>query len=434
MKSPPLRPGDTANRQNHLPWDAVALLSLASFVCGAVIRLIDPMLPRLTVEYQASIADVSWVATATLIAYGLLQMLFGPLGDRHGKLRVIGYSTVAAAGASMLCALADTLPMLIAARVLLGASCACIIPLSMAWIGDVVPFEFRQPVLARYLIGQILGVALGLGVGGVAAEQASWQWPFWACAALFAISGLGLLLYATRSPAASAGRSGKLLEELIAVAATPWARVVLLTVLCEGLAVMGAITFVATHLHRQGGLSLSAAGAILVAFAAGGLSYAFTAHRVATRAGESGLIRIGTISIAASLLLIGLLPQIVPATLATFMLGFGFYMFHNTLQFNATQMAPDRRGAAVALFATCFFIGQSLGTAAAGMLVEHFGTRPVMFTAAAGMLPLGLRFAQKLRHRIVPTVAARALRQRHANKIRSLRRNRRSAAKTLGRT
>ena len=51
------------------------------------------------------------------------------------------------------------------------------------------------------------------------------------------------------------------------------------------------------------------------------------------------------------------------------LMGLGFYMMHNTLQTHATQMAPERRGAAVSSFAACFFLGQSAGVGVAGLLV-----------------------------------------------------------------
>ena len=51
--------------------------------------------------------------------------------------------------------------MLLAGRLLAGATAGAIIPLSMAWLGDVVPYEERQPVLARFLAGQILGLSTG---------------------------------------------------------------------------------------------------------------------------------------------------------------------------------------------------------------------------------------------------------------------------------
>ena len=77
-------------------------------------------------------------------------MIFGPLGDRFGKYRVIAWACVACAVATLLCALAPGFGLLLGARMVAGAMLAAVIPLSMAWIGDVVPYEHRQPVLARW--------------------------------------------------------------------------------------------------------------------------------------------------------------------------------------------------------------------------------------------------------------------------------------------
>jgi predicted MFS family arabinose efflux permease len=73
--------------------------------------------------------------------------------------------------------------------------------------------------------------------------------------------------------------------------------------------------------------------------------------------------------------------------------GLGFYMLHNTLQTNATQMAPERRGAAMALFASCLFVGQSVGIALTAALVERFGTTPILIAAGIAVLPVGIAFA-----------------------------------------
>jgi len=68
--------------------------------------------------------------------------------------------------------------------------------------------------------------------------------------------------------------------------------------------------------------------------------------------------------------------------------GLGFYMLHNTLQINATQMAPERRGAAVSIFACCFFFGQSVGVCLAGLGVAHLGTANIIVLGA------GVQFAR----------------------------------------
>ena len=110
------------------------------------------------------------------------------------------------------------------------------IPLAMAWIGDNVPYEQRQAVLARFLIGQICGLACGQTFGGLAAEQDWWQWPFLVYTVLFAAAS-GLLWYRVGRHERPQGRKPESLGvSLRHVLQKPWPRVVLISVFFEGAA------------------------------------------------------------------------------------------------------------------------------------------------------------------------------------------------------
>ena len=81
------------------------------------------------------------------------------------------------------------------------------------------------------------------------------------------------------------------------------------------------------------------------------------------------------------------------------LMGFGTYLYHNTLQTHATQMAPETRGTAMACFAFCFFTGQSIGVSLAGYAFDHLGRGPLLLSPAV-VLPLaGWTFARALRKR-----------------------------------
>ena len=388
----------------------VLLLAMTAFASSGMMRTLDPLLPRLALEYGVPIGRAAWTVTAFAVAYGVLQAFFGPLGDRHGKLRVIAGSAGIAVIACLACVLASgSFTGLIVARVFAGACCAAAIPLSMAWIGDAVPYEERQTVLARFMIGQMTGMASGQTIGGFAAEQPFWQWPFLLFAAVFAIAAL--LLWrslavgesARPRPAALQGHAG---QALLDVLRRPWAQTVLLVVLLEGICFLGAFTFIATHLHLVGGLSLKFAGLMLIGFSVGGVLFAGFAPRVVNRLGEVRMVGIGTLLSALPLAALALWPQVAIAIPATIVSGVGFYMLHNTLQINATQMAPDRRGAAVALFATCFFLGQSIGVAIFGAINDYAGTTIALLAGAIGMVPIGLAFAHRVRRtQAAPTAA-----------------------------
>lgn len=388
-------PADSA-----IPRTAIVALSLAAFASGISLRVTDALLPRLANEFSVSLGEASYVVTFFAIAYGLAQLFFGPLGDRFGKYLVVAWACMACAFTALLCALAPNFPLLLVARLLAGSTAAAIIPLSMAWIGDVVPYEQRQPVLARFLIGQILGLSTGVLAGGLAADNFSWRAPFFFIAVIFVMIWLVLLAVDRRLPdhaRALHKAEGAVLPRMVAefghVFAAPWARTVLLTVFLEGAFLYGAFAFIASHLHRVRGVSLTTAGALVMLFGFGGLLFAMTSKMLVQRLGEVGLTRWGGIFLATSLLVIGVAPHWWWAIPGCFVAGLGFYMLHNTLQINATQMAPERRGAAVSAFASCFFLGQSVGVGIAGLLVERLGTGIVIAVGACGVLIVALYFS-----------------------------------------
>jgi predicted MFS family arabinose efflux permease len=371
----------------------ILLLALAAFASAASMRVTDPLLPRIAAQFHTGLASASSTITAFAVAYGVMQLLFGPLGDRFGKLRVIAISMGGAALASFACYAAQGFEPLLVARAAAGAFCACIIPLAMAWIGDAVPYEHRQPVLARFLIGQIMGVAGGAALGGYAAESAQWRWPFALLAAWLAAAAVALALAARRDrPPRS--QSHHFFRDLAEVLTAHWARVVVATVFAEGMVVFGALAFVPTHLHFARGMELSRAGLMLVAFGAGGLGFALLAKQAVLRLGETGLAIGGTLLLSAGLALLAVVPWAAFAPVGCFLAGSGFYMLHNTLQTNATQMAPRRRGAGMALFASCLYLGQSAGVGAAGMIAQASGTAPLLLGAAIAILPVGFAFAR----------------------------------------
>ena len=75
-------------------------------------------------------------------------------------------------------------------------------------------------------------------------------------------------------------------------------------------------------------------------------------------------------------------------------------MMHNTLQTHATQMAPERRGAAVAAFASCFFLGQSVGVGLGGLLVGLVSTGWVLASGAAAVGLVAWNFNRRQRGRL----------------------------------
>lgn len=386
-----------------LPAGAIVCLSLAGFGSAISLRVNDAMLPRLAADFGLSLAQAAQVVSVFSIAYGIAQLLFGPLGDRFGKYRVVAFASAACAATALICSLAGSFALLLVARVLAGITAAALIPLSMAWIGDVVPYEERQPVLARFLLGQIIGLAFGVWAGGVAADHLSWRTPYLGLAILFSAVAAALFLLDRRLPAQARSTqptSGPALQRMTSefgqVLGRPWARVILVTVFLEGMCLYGPFAFIASHLHARFGLSLASAGSLVLLYGVGGVGFALCSARLLGWLGEAGLARWGGLLLALALLTIGFAPSWTWSMAACPLAGLGFYMIHNTLQVNATQMAPERRGAAVSAFAASFFLGQSAGVALVGLLVLELGTAAALAFGACGLLVISQVFARRL--------------------------------------
>jgi predicted MFS family arabinose efflux permease len=161
----------------------------------------------------------------------------------------------------------------------------------------------------------------------------------------------------------------------------------------------GAFAYVAADLHLRFGLSFTLIGLIVGAFGIGGLAYAGSVQVLVGRFGQIGLARLGGALIGLSYLALAVAPHWWIAPLAVTVIGLGFYMLHNTLQTNATQMSPQARGTAVALFSSALYIGQSLGVFAGSLLIDRTGGPAIFLIAAALMPALGMVFAGMLRRR-----------------------------------
>lgn len=410
MQSSTSRPGPSAQAAAPSPSPAplppvsalaVLGLSLAAFGSGVNMRLNDALLPRLAGELSVTLAQAAQVTSFFGIAYGLAQFFFGSVGDRFGKFRVVALGCLGCAITALLCAGAPNFESLRWLRGLAGIAAATVIPLSMAWLGDVVDYQRRQAVLARFLIGQILGVSAGVWLGGFAADHLGWRTPYLLLALFYGGIGAALLATERRLPAhARTTRRGtgspwrRIATDFAHVLGGRWARVILVTVFLEGLLLYGPFAFIAAHLHRRFDISLSLAASMLMLFGAGGLAFALGSQRLVSGFGEVGLARWGGALMSGSLLLVAYAPAwawVVPGCIGA---GLGFYMLHNTLQVNATQMSPERRGPAVAAFAACFFLGQSAGVSLAGWMVERFDAAPVIALSALGLLVLSQAFGR----------------------------------------
>lgn len=385
-----------------IPTLAIALLSVAAFASAANMRVIDPLLVQLAAAFDVSVGAASIAATAFLLANGLFVLVHGPFGDRYGKMPVVAIACIAAALCCVLSALAGSLGWLTLARFLTGVTSSAIIPLAMAWVGDNVGYEQRQATLARFLAGQTLGLMTGTALGGAIGDWLGWRSVFWVLAAIYLAAGGAMFLVMRNRPelAKPTGHGqGSMIGQMLTVLRRRWALTVVLVVALEGGTFWGAFTFVGADLYHRFGMGFAAIGLAVAAFGAGGFAYVLMAPLLVRLLGERGLCIGGGLGLGLAFAGMALAPSAEVEFAAIVLSGISFYMLHNTLQTHGTQMAPEARGAGMALFALCLFLGQAVGVPIAAPIVDRWGAPPVFWTAAVVLPALGLWFAAALRRR-----------------------------------
>jgi MFS transporter, YNFM family, putative membrane transport protein len=387
-----------------VPTRSIVLLAGAGFASQAMVRVTDSLLPQIAADFGTTVGEASIVVAAYSISHGSIQLVIGPVGDRFGKYRTVAVMCALAAVLVAVCGTVQSLGALALTRFASGAAAGWIIPISMAYVGDVTPYERRQPILARYLSGQIFGQLFGQAAGGVLGDLFGWRTVFFVLAAMFALATVGLVaeLIAnprTRLPPHAEESARGFAASYAAVLSNPWARFVILAVFIEASIGWGAFAYVGADLHLRFGLSFAAIGLIVGAFGIGGLIYAGAVQQLMNFFGAAGLARFGAVLLGIGYLALATGAAWWLAPLAVTAIGLGFYALHNTLQTNATQMSPQARGTAVAIFSSAIYLGQTLGVAAAAVVFDRFTAVPLFVSAAIALPVLGAWFASKLDRR-----------------------------------
>jgi len=376
------------------------LLGLGAFASSVSMRWCDALLPVLSDEFAVTAGQSAQVVYAYAIAYGVMQLVYGPIGDRRDKYTVVSFALLACTVGSLGAALAPGLGWMTLARVLNGAAAAGVIPLAMAWIGDHVPYEQRQPVLARLLGAIVLGNIAGQWLSGLFADALGWRYGFVGVALLFAAAGIAMRRSERTSESTREDSEGGLLEtsdsgvssfeRMRRVVRDPHARLILAITAVEGGCAFSAMTFAPSHLHERFGIAVSSAGAIMALYGIGGVLYSRSVHWLLARMNPLAMARAGGLLAGLSWLLFSLAGGWIWALPLCLGAGMGFYMIHNTLQTHATQMSPNQRGTAVSLFAFALFTGQSVGIGLASLFVDTLSTGAVLAACGISLMLLGL--------------------------------------------
>lgn len=357
-------------------------------------RVLDPVLPLIAMDFSVSVSAAASMLAGFSLAYGAGQLVTGPLGDRYGKLRVASLALFSYGIGIAACAIAWDLTSMVLLRTVTGLLAGAVIPLCMAWIGDAVPYGERQATIGRFLTGMVMAQLLAGPISGAIAEFSSWRLSF----LVLALLALGVAVMLGMRIGAAAWRAGGTpgarglgLGQYLVLARKPAGRRLMIAGFVDGLALFGgAFPFVGAFLIERFGTSAAVAGLVVACFGLGAFAYTRFAGRLVKAVGERGMVLGGGALLTVTLLAMAATPAwwlLVPLQMGC---GFGFYMFHGVLQARATEALPEARATAVSAFALVLFLGQSVGSLCFALVLAMGGYRTVFALAAAVTLALAL--------------------------------------------
>lgn len=339
---------------------ALHLLFAAAFIASFDRLIITPLLFPMARDLDVPVEQIAAVATVYFVGYGLMQVVWGFVSDRIGRVRTMRVALTLAALAGLATILAPGVLVLGVARFVAGAAFAAVFPGTIIYIGDSLPPDRRHGPLADLMAVSALGMAAATVVTAALNDLAGWR----VALAVPTVVATVVVVLVARVPEPEATharqRPG---AALAAVLLRPWPVAVLVLVLVEGMLLLGVLTYLPALLQRAGmGTTLS--GLVTAGY---GLAV-MVATPLVKRLGRGGMSPArmlawgGVLSTGAYVALLA--DRDWPGVLVACVLLAGAWAYmHPTLQTWVTEVAPEVRATAVSLFASSLFLGSAAWTA-----------------------------------------------------------------------
>ena len=167
---------------------AVAALALSMLLASMGVSIANIALPALAQGFAVTFPQVQWVTIAYLLAVTTLVVSAGGLGDRLGHAGVLRGGIALFTAASVLCALAPSLPLLIGARVLQGIGGAILMAVTAPLVREIVPAGRTGSAMGLLGTMSAIGTALGPSLGGALLSGFGWRAVFWVLVPLGAVT------------------------------------------------------------------------------------------------------------------------------------------------------------------------------------------------------------------------------------------------------
>lgn len=365
------------------------LLSAATFLIFFQAYMIAPLIPKLASVFHVSPRMIGIAVPVYMIPYGVATLFYGILSDRLGRRPIILSSLALFALLTLLTALAQSARELIFWRLLTGIGASGVVPMGLALIGDLFPYEKRGRPLGWLFGAMAGGMAFGSTFGVLFEPLVGWRSLFVGVGTLGLASLLLLLrqraLLGNGRPLAHARAADVLKAYRKLLAGWRGARTYTY-VLVNAIFHSGVYTWLGLYFAQRYRLGEIGIGLALLGYGVPGFILGPVIGRVADRWGRRWLIPAGLgIAALAGMTLIFGLPVLLPALMVT-VLSLGYDMTQPLLAGIVTTLDPERGGQAMGLNVFALFTGFGLGSLVFGSLLGLGFSRAFMIFSAAQFL------------------------------------------------
>lgn len=367
------------------------MLSAVSFLIFFQAYMVAPIIPALASELHAPVDRIALVIPAYLIPYGVGTLIYGVLGDRLGIHRVMFFSLAAFTALAFPTASSTSVEGMIGWRVVTGLGASGAVPLSVALVGRLYPYEQRGRALGWLFGAMAGGMALGSPLGAMLTPLIGWRGLFMAVGS----SGLIALLllgrywrYLASSAEPTAASLSGVLQGYLDLLADTRARRTYAYVFLNSMFHSGVFAWLGVFIGQQYHVGPAVIGSALLGYGIPGTVLGPSIGRAADKYGRATLIPVGlAIGSAAVAALLLRMPLLAVPLLAT-ALSLGYDMTHPLFAGIVTSFSGKRPGQAMGFNVFSLFIGAGVGSLVFGALERHgftlaFGVFAVIEVALA---------------------------------------------------
>lgn len=346
-----------------------------------------PLLLNISKDLDLTISTAALSVTAYMLSFGLFTLLFGPLSDRYGKVKIINVAAFGTAIFSMLGALSFNLPSLIFFRAMNGAFGAGIFPVTLALVGQSFDDQNRHKALGKVMGLMFLGAATATAIGGILAYVGSWR-------LVYLIYGIGELILAFVM-IKTLKRDHPVVKKLHFINAYKEPLMnfrfirLTFTIFFVGFSVFGSFTYSGKLLQEVTGYNTLIVGLILSLFGFGTVIGGRVAPKLKTKLKNSFLVSAGILG-SISLLALSVYSNIILLSIALLGFGIAFIFLQSTLISTAQEKLPKMRGTAMSIASFNMFVGGAIGTSFNGIVMQNYGVSKIFYNASFIILAVGI--------------------------------------------